>query len=414
MTTSDGWIKKGGKNLQIRCKVPGCATTCPEFVVRKGLAPGASPATCRTCGAKFKLGTANDRQGQPPGGAGRASPNPFKAEMEQMRKKIQDLEAKASGSKDKDELIDDSKIKVPTHELEAFIKQGKANGWPVGEAEKQLADRKKTDLGKSTTLESARARVRRAEKELNTQFEKVGRMQEALKVIQEKLEAQSTELAAARRVEKEILAKEHAEKIGEPAKTAAGTSTPGKGIVINLSDCWENPEDNIEIIFGDRWEKMFGDYEWNSEEAAEYDKLIKGFGMQAGSAAKEHFSPVIEFVQAQVKLQKEFAARAAAKRRRTEEGPGPAEAPPGAAGQHGPGPGVEKDNKKDVASSSASSGPLGKTQAEQDKTKDVDFKEGAKILGSMQAKLAKDLEAGKVHEDEIKKAKGTLGLGLCS
>ncbi len=133
-----------------------------------------------------------------------------------------------------------------------------------------------------------------------------------------KLEETAKRLAAASRLEFELLAKEHASKAAD-----TGIKAEKKAICIDLTALLNEEAPPIEIQFGDLLEGLDG--ELSPEETEEKEKLTKSFGMEAGAAARKQFEPMLLYLKQQAQLQQAFRDRAA-KRRRGEDGT-PATAP---------------------------------------------------------------------------------------
>ena len=197
-------------------------------------------------------------------------------------------------------------------ELEGMVNAFKARGWKCDDAEKQLAERKKTSTAASVSFESARAQTRKLEKNAKQQAEKHARMQKQCHEALSKLEATAKELATARRLELELLAREHAHKAGD-----TDVKSEKKAIRIDLTTLLDEESPPIDIQFGDLLDGIDG--ELSAEEQEEKDNLIKSFGVEAVAAARKQLEPMLNYFKQQAQLQKAFRDRAA-KRRRGQDG----------------------------------------------------------------------------------------------
>ena len=167
------------------------------------------------------------------------------------------------------------------------------------EIQRELAERRKSLLANTANLESARAKVRKLESDAKQQLERHEELKTQCDEAKAKLDATGQLLAAAKRTELELLAKEHAEKA---AQGREGGSKHKKAICINLTTLLGEDDAPIDIDFGNLLDD-FSDITLSPEEEREKEELEKSFGIAAGEAARKQFEPMLEYLRKQAALQ---------------------------------------------------------------------------------------------------------------
>ena len=93
-----------------------------------------------------------------------------------------------------------------------MVQTFKSRGWNCADAEKRLAERRKTSHSNASTLEAVRASVRKLERETRQQVERHERLLAQAAEVDKKISETSLRLAEAKAKEIQLLAKEHADR----------------------------------------------------------------------------------------------------------------------------------------------------------------------------------------------------------
>ena len=314
------WQVQVGKGM-VSCRTAGCAGSCPAYVVRKGYQPGATAPKCLKCGAKYPKPP--PAPGKADGGGKQSTEATIPASV---AKRLEALEAENKRLKSAQHAggTPDAAIEegdgLSIAELETLRDTLRANKLPYEDVEKRLAEKRRRAESAPATLEQARAKRLRLDKDCEAKVAKAERLRKQLAEADECALAAMFLLQDAERVEKELAAKEYAEEHPPPQENHK------KAIVIDLETLLGTADAPIEIRLGDLVPDMdIADF--SPEELAEKKRLEAAFGTAAGDEARKQFEPMLAYLREKAQLQKNFRERAQKKRRRTESSEESSEVP---------------------------------------------------------------------------------------